>query len=67
MAQKRMFSLQIVGTDKFCDMPTSAQCLYFRLGLHGDDDGFVANPNRELKERLEAMPYEEDTDGERLD
>ena len=46
MAQKRMFSLQVVETDKFCDMPTSAQCLYFHLGMHGDDDGFVASPKR---------------------
>ena len=27
-------------------MPTSAQCLYFHLGMHGDDDGFVASPRR---------------------
>lgn len=46
MAQKRMFSLKIVETDKFLDMPVSAQCLYFHLGMHGDDDGFVANPKR---------------------
>ena len=46
MAQKRMFSLKVVETDKFLDMPTSAQCLYFHLGMHGDDDGFVSSPKR---------------------
>ena len=46
MAQKRMFSLSVVDTDKFLDMSSSAQALYFHLGLHGDDDGFVASPKR---------------------
>lgn len=46
MAQKRMFSLQVVDTDKFMDMSASAQALYFHLGMHGDDDGFVASPRK---------------------
>lgn len=46
MAQKRMFSLQIIDTDRFMDMSTSAQALYFHLGMHGDDDGFVASPRK---------------------
>lgn len=46
MAQKRMFSAKIVETDKFLHMPTSAQCLYFHLGMNGDDDGFVSSPKR---------------------
>ena len=46
MAQKRMFSLHVVDTDKFMDMSTSAQALYFHLGMHGDDDGFVASPRK---------------------
>ena len=29
MAQKRMFSLKIVDTDAFLDMPQSTQNLYF--------------------------------------
>lgn len=36
MAQKRMFSLQVVDTDAFLDMPVSAQALYFHLGMHGE-------------------------------
>lgn len=46
MAQKRMFSLQVIDTDKFMDMSTSAQALYFHLGMHGDDDGFVSSPRK---------------------
>lgn len=46
MPQKRMFSLSIVDTDDFLDMPISAQALYFHLGMHGDDDGFVSSPKR---------------------
>lgn len=46
MPQKRMFSLSIVDTDAFLDMPISAQALYFHLGMHGDDDGFVSSPKR---------------------
>ena len=44
MAQKRMFSLQVTDTDRFLDMSASAQALYFHLGMHGDDDGFVSSP-----------------------
>lgn len=46
MAQKRMFSIKVVDTDKFLEMPASAQALYFHLGMHGDDDGFVASPKK---------------------
>lgn len=44
MPQKRMFSLKVTGTDRFMEMPTSTQALYFHLGMNGDDDGFVASP-----------------------
>ena len=46
MAQKRMFSLSIIDTDRFLDMSASAQALYFHLGMHGDDDGFVSAPRK---------------------
>ena len=46
MAQKRMFSLHVVDTDRFTEMPASAQALYFHLGMHGDDDGFVSSPKK---------------------
>lgn len=41
-----MFSLDVVDTDKFLDMPVSTQALYFQLGMRADDDGFVASPKR---------------------
>ena len=46
MATKRMFSLSVVDTDKFLDMSSSAQALYFHLGMHGGDDGFVSSPKK---------------------
>ena len=44
MANKRMFSLAVIDTDDFLDLSVPAQCLYFHLGMHGDDDGFVGRP-----------------------
>ncbi|WP_296046719.1 hypothetical protein [uncultured Gemmiger sp.] len=46
MAHRRMFSLDVVDTDRFLDMPSSTQALYFHLGMRADDDGFVASPKR---------------------
>lgn len=43
MAQRRMFSLQIIDTDDFLDMPASTQNLYFHLGMRADDDGLLGN------------------------
>lgn len=37
-----MFSLKIVGSDAFLDMPFSTRELYFQLGMYADDDGFVS-------------------------
>ena len=49
MAQRRMFSPQIVDSDAFLDMPSSAQNLYFHLGMRADDDGFIGNPKKIMK------------------
>lgn len=49
MAKKRMFSLQIVDTDAFLDMPLSSQALYFHLSMRADDDGFVNSPKKIMK------------------
>lgn len=49
MANKRMFSLQIVDTDAFLDMPASSQLLYFHLAMRADDEGFVSSPKRIMK------------------
>lgn len=45
MADKRMFSLSVVDTDWFLDLPLSTQALYFHLNMRADDDGFVDAPN----------------------
>jgi len=42
MAQRRMFSLKIVSSDAFLEMPSSSRELYFQLGMYADDDGFVS-------------------------
>ena len=44
MAKKRMFSLSVIDTDAFLEMPCSTQALYFHLCMRADDDGFVASP-----------------------
>jgi hypothetical protein len=49
MAQKRMFTLQIVDTDAFLEMPTSTQNLYFHLCMRADDDGFIDNAKKIMK------------------
>lgn len=46
MAEKRMFSKQIIDSDAFLEMPLSAQALYFHLSMRADDDGFVDNPKK---------------------
>jgi len=38
-----MFSVDIVKSDAFLDMPVSSQLLYFHLGMEADDDGFISN------------------------
>lgn len=46
MAERRMFSKSVIGSDIFTDMPLSTQALYLHLGVQADDDGFVNNPKR---------------------
>lgn len=46
MAKRRMFSLDVVDTDVFLDLPASSQSLYLHLGMRADDDGFVSSPKR---------------------
>ena len=49
MANRRMFSLDVVDTDKFLEMPVASQSLYFHLGMRADDDGFVSSPKKIVK------------------
>lgn len=44
MANKRMFSVDVVETDTFLELPSKSQLLYFHLGMRADDDGFVSSP-----------------------
>lgn len=49
MAQRRMFSLKVIDTDEFLDMPTSSRLLYYDLSMRADDDGFVSAPKKVLR------------------
>ena len=49
MAEKRMFSLSVIDTDWFLDLPLSTQALYFHLSMRADDDGFVDSPKSILR------------------
>lgn len=49
MANKRMFTMKIVDSDAFLDMPLSTQALYFHLNMRADDDGFVGNPKKIMR------------------
>lgn len=50
MANKRMIAKQIIDSDAFLDMPTSSQLLYFHLIMRADDEGFVGNPKKIMRE-----------------
>jgi hypothetical protein len=50
MAERRMFAKSIIDSDMFLDMPVTAQLLYFQLGMRADDDGFLNNPKRIMRD-----------------
>lgn len=45
-----MFAKTIVLSDAFLDLPMSARCLYFTLGMFADDDGFVNAPRAIMRQ-----------------
>ena len=49
MAERRMFTTQVVDSDEFLELPLTAQALYFHLGMRADDDGFVHKPKAVLR------------------
>lgn len=49
MAQRRMFSLKIIDTDQFLEMPISSRLLYYELGMRADDDGFINDWKKIIK------------------
>lgn len=50
MAERRMFAKSIIDSDEFLDMPASAQNLYFHLGMRADDEGFLNNWKRIIRD-----------------
>lgn len=44
-----MMTLDVIDTDFFMDMPLSTQALYFHLIARADDDGFLDNSKRIMK------------------
>ena len=50
MADRRMYAKSIVLSDAFLDMPATARCLYFTLGMVADDDGFVNSPKSIMRQ-----------------
>lgn len=50
MAERRMFAKSIVLSDAFLDMPMSARCLYFTLGMLADDQGFIGSPKAIMRQ-----------------
>ena len=49
MADRRMFSKQIIDSDAFIDLPVGAKLLYYDLGMRADDDGFVNSPRKIMR------------------
>lgn len=49
MAKRRMFSLDIIDTDLFMEMPQTSRLLYYELCMRADDDGFVSSPKKIMK------------------
>ena len=46
MAGRRCFAASVVESDRFLELPFSAQALYFHLGMCADDDGFIGGTRR---------------------
>ena len=45
MATTRRSILETIDTDRFLDMPVTAQLLYFHLAIRADSNGYVLSPN----------------------
>ena len=49
MGNRRMFSKKVIETDKFFDMSSKTQLIYFYLNLEADDDGFIGNIKKQMR------------------
>lgn len=45
MANTRRSILETIDTDRFLDMPATAQLLYFHLAIRADSNGYISSPN----------------------
>lgn len=46
MARRRMFTAELIDSDRFTDLPIPAQMLYICLAIHADDEGFLSSAKR---------------------
>ena len=46
MARRRMFTVELIDSDRFTDLPVTAQMLYISLSMHADDEGFLSSAKR---------------------
>lgn len=44
-----MFTMKIVDSDQFLNMSIEAQCAYFQLCMHSDDDGYLRSWKRTIR------------------
>lgn len=46
MARRRMFTVELLDSDRFTDLDVQAQMLYICLSVHADDEGFLSSGKR---------------------
>jgi len=46
MARRRMFTAELIESDRFSELPVNVQMLYVYMGVNADDEGFVSSPKR---------------------
>lgn len=49
MAERRMVAKSITGSDSFLSLGFEARALYLHLIAEADDDGFIANPKKQMR------------------
>lgn len=59
MAKRRMLSIEFFESDKFNDLPASAQMLYVHLILNSDDDGFLTNGKTVARMKATEQDFQE--------
>ena len=49
MAERRMFARRIITSDDFCELPIVSRMLYINMNLEADDEGFVGNAKKIMR------------------